>query len=289
MLGLPAKRLAVEVAVPGVLFLGDVGHAAVDLRMRARYAETTVDVLADLHADLLAQPARQALVSSEAATRVEVPLVALRRGTAGLERLWLGWSGPLGLVRRQLVRPVDAPIAVVPDIGAVRRDALQLMLARDARVGQRSMRLVGEGSEFESMREYVQGLDHRAISWKASARHRKLICQEYRAERNHQVVIAFDTGRLMAEPLGGVPKLDHAIHAGLAARLRRSEGGRPGRSLRLRRAGPRARRAAGRDPRLRAPAARHGRARLHDERDELHARDSPSWRRGSSAARSSSC
>ncbi|MCA9548292.1 MAG: hypothetical protein KC613_28005, partial [Myxococcales bacterium] len=36
-----------------------------------------------------------------------------------------------------------------------------------------------------------------------------------RAERNHQVVLAFDTGHLMGEPLGGVPKLDRAINAGL--------------------------------------------------------------------------
>ena len=30
-----------------------------------------------------------------------------------------------------------------------------------------------------------------------------------------QIVLAFDTGYLMAEPIGGLPRLDHAIHAGL--------------------------------------------------------------------------
>src|SRR5690606_37670883 len=34
-------------------------------------------------------------------------------------------------------------------------------------------------------------------------------------ERNHQVVLAVDTGHLMSEPLVGIPKLDHAINAGL--------------------------------------------------------------------------
>ena len=29
------------------------------------------------------------------------------------------------------------------------------------------------------------------------------------------MVLAFDTGYLMAEPIDGLPRLDHAIHAGL--------------------------------------------------------------------------
>jgi uncharacterized protein (DUF58 family) len=53
------------------------------------------------------------------------------------------------------------------------------------------------------------------MNWKASARHRKLLVEDYRAERNHQVVLALDTGRLMFEPMEGIPKLDHAINAGL--------------------------------------------------------------------------
>jgi uncharacterized protein (DUF58 family) len=81
--------------------------------------------------------------------------------------------------------------------------------------GLKVERFLGDGSEFESLREFVIGLDHRAMDWKASARHRKLLCQEFRAERNHQVVLAVDAGQLMSEPVGGVPKLDHAINASL--------------------------------------------------------------------------
>jgi uncharacterized protein (DUF58 family) len=76
-------------------------------------------------------------------------------------------------------------------------------------------RYTGDGSEFEALREYQAGLDHRAMHWKASARHRKLLCQEFRAERNHQVMVAVDTGHLMREPLSGLPRLDHAINSAL--------------------------------------------------------------------------
>jgi uncharacterized protein (DUF58 family) len=58
-------------------------------------------------------------------------------------------------------------------------------------------------------------MDRRAIDWKQSARHRQLLAKEFRTERNHNIVFAFDTGRLMCEPLNGVPKIDRAINAAL--------------------------------------------------------------------------
>ena len=83
-------------------------------------------------------------------------------------------------------------------------------------VCNKAQRLHGEGSEFEALRDYVPGLDHRAIDWKHSARHHSLVCKEFRAERNHHIVLAFDTGYLMGQPLAGIPRLDVAINAGLA-------------------------------------------------------------------------
>ena len=81
--------------------------------------------------------------------------------------------------------------------------------------GIKPQRQQGEGSEFEALREYVPGLDPRSIDWKHSARHHSLVCKEFRSERNHQIVLAFDTGHLMSEPLEGLTKLDHAVNAGL--------------------------------------------------------------------------
>jgi uncharacterized protein (DUF58 family) len=73
----------------------------------------------------------------------------------------------------------------------------------------------GDGVEFESLREHAAGLDNRFIDWKRSAKHRKLLSKEFKTERNHQIVLAYDTGHLMLEPIDGLPRLDHAINAGL--------------------------------------------------------------------------
>ncbi len=100
----------------------------------------------------------------------------------------------------------------------MRREAVRLF-ARQAAHGVKVELETGEGSEFHALRELVAGMDVRAIDWKQSARHRKLLAKEFRVERNHPVVFAVDTGRLMSEPMGGsahgAPKVDLAINAAL--------------------------------------------------------------------------
>src|SRR5258708_40360879 len=61
----------------------------------------------------------------------------------------------------------------------------------------------------------MPGLRRGFIDWKPWARHRKFLCKEFRKEHNHQVIMAFDTGYLMLEPVEGLTRLDHAINAGL--------------------------------------------------------------------------
>ena len=131
-----------------------------------------------------------------------------------LERVWLRWTGPLGLMAVHSRFEIGRSIAVTPNVAAVRSLALKFA-QHDAFFGQKQMRQQGEGSEFRALRDYVPGLDHRAIDWKQSAKHRQLMCKEFVTERNQQIVFAFDCGHLMSEPLDGVPRLDHAINAAL--------------------------------------------------------------------------
>ena len=102
----------------------------------------------------------------------------------------------------------------MPDAPRVQAEALRFFGGRN-QTGVKVEKFAGDGSEFDSLREFLPGMDRRTIDWKASARHTRLLSREFRAERNHQIIIAADTGRLMAEPLDGVPRLDHAIHAAL--------------------------------------------------------------------------
>lgn len=145
-----------------------------------------------------------------------VGLVPNRRGTAGLERLWLRWPGPLGLAHQQIVRSLDDQIRIWPDLTPVRSPALQTFL-RNAQFGLIARRIRGDGTQFEALREYQPGMDRRRIDWKSSARQTRLYARENESERNNQIVFAFDCGQAMCEPVDGLPRIDRAVSAALTA------------------------------------------------------------------------
>jgi uncharacterized protein (DUF58 family) len=165
-----------------------------------------------------------ALRPQDGAWRGTFVFAPIRRGTGRAERLWLRWTGPLGLGARQMTRPLDQFVRVWPNIGDVRSPALQTFL-KDAMFGLIARRIRGEGTQFEALTEYQPGMDRRRIDWKSSARHVHLYAKEFETERNNQIVFAFDCGQTMCEPLAGMPRIDRAVSAALATAYVALKGG----------------------------------------------------------------
>jgi len=215
VLSISRRDLEIGFEIPETLYIGDADPMTVSIRTLPGVVRARVEIRTEL-SDLF-EPVESEGVPAvpDTVTRASIPLAPRRRGTGRVSAVWFRWSGPLGLTRRTVRVPVDRDVAVVPDVRAVKVAAIRHFSSRDMMVGLRTERYVGDGTEFDSLKEYRPGHDHRAIDWKASARHVKLIARECRAERNHQIIVAIDTGRLMIEPVEGVPKLDHAINSAL--------------------------------------------------------------------------
>ena len=156
--------------------------------------------------------------------RGSAPLRPNRRGTGHIAKLWLRWSGPLGLADQQVNRTLDQTVRIWPDLSPVRSPALQVFL-RDAQFGLIARRIRGEGSQFESLSEYEPGMDLRRIYWKTSARHKRLFARYFESERNNPIVFAFDCGQAMCEPVDGLPRIDRAVSAALTASYVALKGG----------------------------------------------------------------
>jgi len=73
----------------------------------------------------------------------------------------------------------------------------------------------GQGTEFDSLREYVEGDDVRSIDWRATARAADVMVRTWRPERDRHVFIVIDCGRTAAGRVGDAPRLDAAIEATL--------------------------------------------------------------------------
>lgn len=214
MRALPPAAMELSAEPPATLYAGSSGRLEVTISALRRAPPTEIEMLCDVGGTLETPEVSRATLTPPGTVRLDATLSPVRRGTGTVERMWLRWRGPMGLMERRRMERPGWEIPVVPNVRAV-HDAAIRFAARDAQVGIKPQSQQGDGSEFDALREYVPGLDRRSIDWKHSARHRMLVCKEFQAERNHQIVLALDTGHLMGEPLNGIPKLDHAINNAL--------------------------------------------------------------------------
>jgi uncharacterized protein (DUF58 family) len=141
-----------------------------------------------------------------------MPLEMVRRGKARFEHLWLRWTGPLGLAWNQCRMEIGGAFPVLPDLRPVHDQGAKIF-QRYALEGMISQLTRGEGSDFDALVDFRTGMDRRAIDWKQSARHVKLLAKQYRTERNNQIVFAVDTGRQMCEPVAGLARVDRCVSA----------------------------------------------------------------------------
>jgi len=214
LLAFPPRLLDVKVMVPERLYIGERGATAVTIAAVRWRRATTFELIAEQRGEIEPSDIFVGVLPVGQPLRIALPVIPRLRGQVHVDRIWVRWRGPLGLVQfiRQIA--VNRTIDVIPSVRGVHGGALQFF-SREAIYGIKSERQKGEGAEFEALREYSPGFDSRFIDWKHSARHRKLLCKEFRTERNHPVIMAFDTGYLMLEPVDGITRLDHAINAGL--------------------------------------------------------------------------
>jgi uncharacterized protein (DUF58 family) len=215
-LALAGRRRGIDVKVvpPAVLYTNS--EDPVEITVSAKFGPLPSQINALLETnEYLAPPNATILKGWHDRTHTYAKMLEpTRRGNGRLETLWLNWTGPLGLIRIRRNETLDLDIPITPNTRWVKEEAVRLY-TRDADFGIKMQIERGDGSEFDALREFSSGMDRRAIDWKHSARHRSLLAKEFRTERNHNIVFAFDSGRLMCEPLGGVPKIDRAINAAL--------------------------------------------------------------------------
>lgn len=141
------------------------------------------------------------------------------RGAYSIGPLWLRLPGPGGFLDGQQLLPECSRIRVLPETFAS-PDRFRKEMAAELQLLDRPVftRQQGDGTEFESLREYRTGDDPRRIDWRATARLRRPIVRKFQIERHRDILIAVDCGRLMGgqvAPGGRLPDTDRAVGAHL--------------------------------------------------------------------------
>lgn len=156
--------------------------------------------------------------------RLTTPLLPRRRGDLHADGVTLRSWGPLGLAARQRTYDVPGTVRALPPFESRKHLPSRLARLRDLD-GRAAVRVRGQGTEFDSLREYVRGDDVRSIDWRASARTPNVVVRTWQPERDRRVVIVLDTSRTSAGRVaraagtGGtsdddaMPRLDAAMDA----------------------------------------------------------------------------
>jgi uncharacterized protein (DUF58 family) len=208
---LPA-RVRLGESVAGELYISNLGGRMLRARVRDGWQPSA------------GAPAERMPVEIPAGERrvVLVRLTPFRRGERRVAHVTIRSTGPLRLWLRQATLAAPGRIRVLPPFNA--RKHLPSRLARLRELdGRTSVMIRGQGTEFDSLREYVRGDDVRSIDWRATARHTdpnaasgsKLMVRTWRPERDRRVVILIDTSRTSAARIDNEPRIDTAFEAAL--------------------------------------------------------------------------
>ncbi len=114
-----------------------------------------------------------------------------------------GWSVR---IRKQL----NAELRVYPDLPGERKNLAALFL-NSGLSGMHINRLLGQGREFEKLREYLPGDSYDIISWKATAKRGRPISKVYQMEDTQEVYAIFDTSRFSRVTKNDTTNLDHYL------------------------------------------------------------------------------
>lgn len=213
--GVSPKQVAVQREHPDAVTLGETSTLTWVLENHSRTPSriTVTDALwPSLRASRRTVSVRLGGRSRHTATAEIWPS---RRGRFPFDDVTVRVASPLRLAVRHRTRSVPTTLRVLPAFPS--RDEIQRRMRqpRIIDVGIRALRVRGNGTDFDQLREFRPGDDSRRIDWAATARSQRPIVRQYRAERNQSVVILLDNGRIMAGSVADVPRVEHAMDAAL--------------------------------------------------------------------------
>jgi uncharacterized protein (DUF58 family) len=214
LLATPARRISITRELPERVRLGETVSSTLLLTNLA--GRTLNAQVRDAWEPSAGAPRMRERVRIPAGERraVTTVLKPWRRGDRRSEVVVVRSWGPLRLVARQATLKSAGRVRILPPFNSRRHLASRVQRLRELD-GQTTLQVRGQGTEFDSLREYVRGDDVRSIDWRATARQQELVVRTWRPERDRRVVIIIDSGRTSAARIDDETRLDTAIESAL--------------------------------------------------------------------------
>lgn len=139
-----------------------------------------------------------------------------KRGDYIFGNINVRYRSRLGFFLRQFkVSGENNHLRVYPNIMEIRKYQLLAQHGHLIEAGLKSSRVVGLGTDFESLRDYQVDDEYRRINWGATARRGRLTSNRYEVDKSQNILLVLDAGRMMSGEANNLSKLDHAVNSGL--------------------------------------------------------------------------
>lgn len=207
---LRARRalLGISVQVPEVVRLSKDRPGQIELLIRneqeqARRVRLGLNLPTELQSFQDEMPTQ--LPAGTQFSRVAWECAPSRRGQYWLEACYLEALSPLGFWAWRATAPLNTEVRVYPDVLRDRRNLAALFLNRLG-LGIHAQRQLGQGRDFEKLREYIPGDSFDEIHWKATAKRGHPVTKVFQIERTQEVYVVIDASRLSARAIGGIAR-----------------------------------------------------------------------------------
>lgn len=141
--------------------------------------------------------------------------VPKERGEYKFEKAFFLISSVFNLVSRKLIIETDQLVKVYPSVLQMKKYELLVFQQQKTSHGIKKIRRIGHTSEFEQIKNYVQGDEIKAINWKATSRKNELMVNQYQEEKSQNIYCIIDKSRNMQVQFEGMSMLDFAINSTL--------------------------------------------------------------------------
>lgn len=121
----------------------------------------------------------------------------------------------LGFAKRRFRLTEECILPCYPSFLQLKKYSLLATTNRLSEAGVKKIRRIGNTMEFERIKEYVPGDDYRFINWKATAKAKKVMVNQYEDEKSQPIYSLIDLGRNMRMPFNRLTLLDYAINSSL--------------------------------------------------------------------------
>ncbi len=208
----PLRVDGIAIEFPGVVRLSKDKKGAIEFRLKNARAKKALiriglafpDELIVDNEDLLLE-----LPPGHGLNHFSWPCTGLARGNYEFEKCYWETASPLGLWSFRTSRALNMEVRVYPNL-AWERKSLAAFLLNRGMSGIHAQRQVGQGREFEKLREYVYGDSYDHIHWKATARRGRPVTKVFQIEKTQEVYVIVDASRLSARKSQDLPENEQA-------------------------------------------------------------------------------